>query len=115
MTPQRAGKNHTSEMRSAASREAATATVTVWAVALSVAAHGLGAGTARRARSMAGAVAAGAGRPAATGRVRATSASSGTQILSHTSHEARPRRVTRLPGRASAGTVTRVSRTTSFV
>ncbi len=64
---------------------------------------------------MAGAVTAGAGRPAMTGRVSATSASSGMQVFSHTSHEARPRSVTRLPGWASAGTVTRVSRTTSLV
>src|ERR1700730_1372314 len=115
MTPQRAGKNHTSEIRSAARRGAATDTVTVLIVALRMAGHGLGPGTARRARSMADAVTAGAGRPSMTGRVRATSGSSGVQVFSHTSHEARPRSVTRLPSRASAGTVTRVSRTTSLV
>src|SRR5438552_5709457 len=97
MTPQRLGKNRTSVMRPAARRGAATDKVTVSGVARQEVFHGLGAGTARRARSMAGAVTAAGGLVALTGSVKATSASSGMQIFSQTSHAARPRRVTTVP------------------
>ena len=115
ITPQRPGKKTISAMREASSPGAATDTVTASGVVLSEAGHGLGTGTARRVRSIAAAPAPGAGLPATTGRVRVTSASSGMQIFSQTSHAAWPRRVTGAPGASPAGAVSRVSSTTSPV
>jgi hypothetical protein len=102
-------------MRAGSSPGAATHTVTTSGVALSEADQGLGPGTARRVRSMAAAPAPGAGLPAATGRVKVTSASSGMQVFSQTSHAACPRRVTGTPVGRPAGAVSRVSSTTSLV
>src|SRR5262249_61383231 len=105
MTPQRIGTNHAATMRSAARSGAATRMLTVSGVALSEAAHGLGVGTDRRACSIAGAVSDGAGGPAATGRLRATSTSSGIQIFSQTSHETCPPSVTGAPVARLVGAV----------
>ena len=75
-------------MRSGSRPGAATDTVTVSGVARSAAGQGLGPGTARLVRSIADAPAPGAALPGITGRVSATSASSGMQIFSQTSHAA---------------------------